>query len=172
MHSIGSTKPATGEKQMGSMHEHLDQRRLADLAADPDFKPANAAEAVDAAIVHLNNLLAKRAVEDNAERAALDVSRRAAFEAIHVDAKPARVAPMKQNDGFTSLQPLGDAEVMVCFSFDGDELSIDGADLPSGHVPIECFTAAMHTQWYRAIDAEQRKESEIDREAAMAGSEE
>ena len=52
------------------------------------------AERIDAAMVQLSGLMAERAVLETATRA-LDVSRRAAFEAIHQDAKPARVAPLQ-----------------------------------------------------------------------------
>jgi len=52
------------------------------------------AERIDAAMLQLSGLLAERAVLETAT-AALDVSRRAAFEAIHQDAKPARCEPMQ-----------------------------------------------------------------------------
>ena len=52
------------------------------------------AAAVDAAMLNLNSLLAERAVLNTATQA-LDVSRRAAFEAIHADAKPARCEPLQ-----------------------------------------------------------------------------
>jgi hypothetical protein len=45
------------------------------------------AERIDAAMLQLSGLLAERAVLETAT-AALDVSRRAAFQAIHADAKP------------------------------------------------------------------------------------
>jgi len=47
------------------------------------------AERIDAAMLQLSGLLAERAVLETAT-AALDVSRRAAFEAIHQDAKPTK----------------------------------------------------------------------------------
>ena len=119
------------------------------------------ADRIDAAMVQLSGLLAERAVLQTAT-AALDVSRRAAFEAIHQDAKPARCEPLQDDDTFTSLQPLGDASVMVCYSFDGADLSIDGVDLDSGFVHIDCFTADIRGQWYRAIRAEERKAAEIE----------
>lgn len=52
------------------------------------------AKRIDAAMVQLNGLLAERAVLETAT-SALDVSRRAAFEAIHQDAPPARCAPLQ-----------------------------------------------------------------------------
>lgn len=52
------------------------------------------ADRIDAAMVQLSGLLAERAVLQTAT-AALDVSRRAAFEAIHQDAKPARCEPLQ-----------------------------------------------------------------------------
>lgn len=74
---------------MGNMHQHLDARRLADLAVDPDYIAKS--EAIDAAMVDLSQKLAERAVLNTAGQA-LDASRRAAFEAIHQDAA-ATVAP-------------------------------------------------------------------------------
>ena len=65
---------------MSDMSSFLDQRRRTDLAADPDYTPKHA-DKVDAAMLHLNSLLAERAVLETATRA-LDVSRHAAFEAI------------------------------------------------------------------------------------------
>jgi hypothetical protein len=47
------------------------------------------AERIDAAMLQLSGLLAERAVLETAT-AALDVSRRAAFQAIHADAKPTK----------------------------------------------------------------------------------
>lgn len=52
------------------------------------------AERIDAAMTQLSGLLAERAVLETATRA-LDVSRRAAFEAIHQDSKPSRCAPLQ-----------------------------------------------------------------------------
>ena len=75
---------------MSDMSQFLDARRPADLAADPDYTPQHA-DKVDAAMLHLNSLLAERAVLNTAGQA-LDASRRAAFEAIRTDAA-ATVAP-------------------------------------------------------------------------------
>lgn len=61
---------------MGHMHEHLDKRRLADLAADPDFMPHRA----DAQIASLQALRAERAVLATAAQA-IDVSQRYCFDA-------------------------------------------------------------------------------------------
>ena len=133
------------------------------------------ADRIDAAMVQLSGLMAERAVLETATRA-LDVSRRAAFEAIRSDAPPVRVPANDDSsidDGsFTSLQPLGDAQVMVEFSFDGTDLSIDGATINGDFVHIDCFTSAVHGQWYRAIRAEEAKDAEIAREAAMARADE
>ena len=52
------------------------------------------AERIDAAMLHLNGLLAERAVFNTAGQA-LDASRRAAFEAITRNAPPARVQPLQ-----------------------------------------------------------------------------
>ena len=126
--------------------------------------PAQRAQAdrIDAAMVQLSGLLAERAVLETATRA-LDVSRRAAFEAIRTDAQPIKTTPTDDGDeGLTSLQPLGDAQVMVCYSSDGIGLDIDGASINGEFVPIDCFTAAVRGQWYRAIKAEERKDAEIE----------
>ena len=120
------------------------------------------AAAVDAAMLNLNSLLAERAVLNTAGQA-LDASRRAAFEAIRTDAQPIKTTPTDDaDDGLTSLQPLGDAQVMVCYSSDGIGLDIDGASINGEFVPIDCFTAAVRGQWYRAIKAEERKDAEIE----------
>ena len=50
------------------------------------------AERIDAAMLQLSGLLAERAVLETATRA-LDVSRRAAFEAIRTDAQPIKTTP-------------------------------------------------------------------------------
>lgn len=52
------------------------------------------AERIDAAMMQLSSLMAERAVLQTAT-AALDVSRRAAFEAIHQDRKPSRCEPLQ-----------------------------------------------------------------------------
>ena len=160
---------------MGHMHEHLDARRLADLAADPDYTPQHA-DKVDAAMLHLNSLLAERAVLNTAGQA-LDASRRAAFEAItnNTQAQPsfdraAGVYPglcgdlraeVEAEEGLTSLQPLGDAQVMVCYSSDGDGLDIDGATINAEFVHADNFSAFVLRQWEKAIRKEERKDAEI-----------
>jgi hypothetical protein len=134
------------------------------------------ADRIDAAMVQLSGLLAERAVLNTAGQA-LDASRRAAFEAItnNTQAQPsfdraAGVYPGLCGDlraevdaegGFTSLQPLGDAQVMVVYSSDGTDLSIDGIMLGGDFVHIDCFTSVVRGQWYRAIRAEERKDAEI-----------
>ena len=85
--------------------------------------PAQRAQAdrIDAAMVQLSGLLAERAVLDTAT-AALDVSRRAAFEAIHQDAKPARCKPLQdtldpdymQSQIVEAREALRNAEFALC----------------------------------------------------------
>ena len=127
------------------------------------------AERIDAAMMQLSGLLAERAVLETAT-AALDVSRRAAFEAIHQDRKPARVIPAYDldDDQFTSTQPLGDASVRVVYSSDGKDLSIDGAQVGDQFLHIDFFTAQVRGDWYRAIRAEERLASASDKAAAAA----
>ena len=106
---------------MGHMHEHLDAKRLASLAQDPDFKPATLDCHIDALMVDLSQKLAERAVLNTATQA-LDVSRRAAFEAIHADAKPARCEPLQdtldpeymQSQIVEAREALRNAETALC----------------------------------------------------------
>lgn len=169
---------------MGNMHEHLDARRLADLAADPDYAPKHS-DKVDAAMLRLNTLLAERAVLNTAGQA-LDASRRAAFEAMtnNAQARPSfdRAAGVYpglcgdlradvddlDGDQFTSTQPLGDASVRVVYSCDGADLSIDGAQVGDQFLHIDFFTAQVRGDWYRAIRAEERMASASDKAAAAA----
>ena len=147
---------------MGNMHEHLDAKRLASLAQDPDYTP-NHADKVDAAMLHLNGLLAERAVLNTAGQA-LDASRRAAFEAIRSDAAPIKTTPTDDpttDDWCTSLQPLGDASVLVAFANDDDGLSIEGAFINAEFVHVDNFSNFVRGQWEKAIRAEERKDAEI-----------
>ena len=85
--------------------------------------PAQRAQAdrIDAAMVQLSGLLAERAVLETATRA-LDVSRRAAFEAITRNAPPARVQPMQdtldpdymQSQIVEAREALRNAETALC----------------------------------------------------------
>lgn len=135
------------------------------------------AERIDAAMLHLSGLLAERAVLETATRA-LDVSRRAAFEAMTANAqarpsfdRAAGVYPglcgdlraqVEAEEGLTSLQPLGDAQVMVCYSIDdNDGLKIDGATINAEFVHVDNFSAFVLRQWEKAIRAEERKSAEI-----------
>lgn len=98
---------------MGHMHEKLDQRRLSDLANDPDFKAAEPEDKITAAMVHLSALLAERAVLGTAT-AALDVSRRAAWEAIAADAAPVRIAPIQDTlDPEYMLEQIAEARALL-----------------------------------------------------------
>lgn len=150
--------------------QHLDAGRKADLARDPNHCKA---EQIGAAMLHLNGLLAERAVLNTAGQA-LDASRRDAFEAIRTDAQPIKTTPAdSSDDGPTSLQPLGDAHVMICYSFnDNDGMAIDGATINAEFVHATNFSAFVLSQWEKAIRAEERKSAEIDRETALARSEE
>ena len=161
---------------------HLDPSRLADLARDPNHCKA---QQIDAAMLHLNGLLAERAVLNTAGQA-LDASRRAAFEAMtnNTQAKPSfdRAAGVYpglcgdlraeandlDDDQFTSTQPLGDASVRVVYSSDGKDLSIDGAQVGDQFLHIDFFTAQVRGDWYRAIRAEERLASASDKAAAAA----
>ena len=122
------------------------------------------AAAVDAAMVQLSGLLAERAVLNTATQA-LDVSRRAAFEAIRTDAQPIKTTPTEDpttDDWCTSLQPLGDASVLVAFDSDETGLSVQGCFIGGEFVHIDCFTNSIRGQWYRAIRAEEIKNAEIE----------
>lgn len=148
---------------MGRAHHHEVSAAMSQLL-DSLLTPQQRAQAdrIGAAMMQLSGLLAERAVLETATRA-LDVSRRAAFEAIRSDAAPIKQTPADSiDDGLTSLQPLGDAQVMVCYSSDGDGLDIDGASINGEFVHIDCFTAEIRGQWYRAIKAEERKDAEIE----------
>lgn len=146
---------------MSDMSQFLDKRRLDDLAADPDYIAKS--EKIDAKMGELSYLLAERAVLNTAGQA-LDASRRAAFEAMCTDAAPIRTTPAEDpttDDWCTSLLPLGDAQVMVCYSSDGTDLSVEGAMINAEFVHIDCFTSVVRGQWYRAIRAEEAKDAEI-----------
>ena len=127
--------------------------------------PAQRAQAdrIDAAMVQLSGLLAERAVLQTATQA-LDVSRRAAFEAIRTDAQPIKTTPTDDpttDDWCTSLQPLGDASVLVAFANDDDGLSIEGAFINAEFVHIDCFSADVCREWKKAIRSEEIKDAEI-----------
>lgn len=140
---------------MGHMHEHLDKRRLADLAADPDFMPR-----------------AERATLNTAGQA-INAAMRAGYQATHPETAQAQAlaAVAAEDDSFESLQPLGQASVMVGYSFNGTDLSVDGATINGEFVHIDCFTSGVRGQWYRAIQAEERKAAEIDKWTAQESDE-
>ena len=147
---------------MGHMHEHLDAKRLASLAQDPDYTP-NHADKVDAAMLHLNGLLAERAVFNTAGQA-LDASRRDAFQAIQRDTAPVRVVVAYEDDlddgQFTSAQSLGDhATVSVVYRSDDEGLRIEGAIFNRQFVSIDFFTEQVRCDWYAAISSEERLSS-------------
>ena len=143
------------------------------------------ADRIDAAMLQLSALRAERVVLETAA-AALDVSRRAAFEVVtnNAQARPSfdRAAGVYpglcgdlraevddlDDDQFTSTQPLGDASVRVVYSFDGTDLSIDGAQVGDQFIAIDFFTAQVRGDWYRAIRAEERLASASDKAAAAA----
>ena len=143
------------------------------------------ADRIDAAMLQLSALRAERVVLETAA-AALDVSRRAAFEVVtnNAQARPSfdRAAGVYpglcgdlraevddlDDDQFTSTQPLGDASVRVVYSCDGKDLSIDGAQVGDQFLHIDFFTAQVHGDWYRAIRAEERLASASDKAAAAA----
>ena len=121
------------------------------------------ADRIDAAMVQLSGLLAERAVLQTATQA-LDVSRRAAFEAIRSDVAPIKTTLTDDpttDDWCTSLQPLGDASVLVAYDSDETGLSVQGCFVGGEFVHIDCFTAEICGQWYRAIRAEEIKDAEI-----------
>ena len=155
---------------MGRAHHHEVSAAMSAML-ESLLTPAQRAQAdrIDAAMVQLSGLLAERAVLETATRA-IDVSRRAAFEAIHQDHKPARVIRDDgfDDDQFTSTQPLGDASVRVVYSFDGTDLSIDGAQVGDQFIAIDFFTSQVRGDWYRAIRAEESLASASDKAAAAA----
>ena len=66
------------------------------------------------------------------------------------------------DDNLTSLQPLGDATVMVVYSWDSNEsLAIDGIMLGGELANIENFSNHVRGQWEKAIRAEECKAAEI-----------
>lgn len=134
---------------------------------------ADAAElAAEAAMRNLRRAQAERAVLATAAQA-IDVSRRYCFDADY--GVPTLHQMDQRNDApdnsLTSLQPLGDAHVLVCYSWDSNNsLSIDGVMFGGEIVHIDNFSSFVCGQWYRAISAEERKDAEIARETAMARS--
>ena len=66
------------------------------------------------------------------------------------------------DDEFTSLQPLGDARVLVAYSFtSNNDVSVDGITIGGDFVDAENFSSFVRGMWRRAIEAEERKDAEI-----------
>lgn len=133
------------------------------------------AAAADAAMLNLNTLRAERAVLHTAAQA-MNAALRPAFDADYGVPTDHPLDPRNgsmDDDSFTSLQPLGDASVMVVYTFTGNnDVSVDGIMIGGEFVDAENFSQFVRGMWRRAIEAEERKNAEIDREAAMAGSDE
>lgn len=143
------------------MSSNLDAARLADLARDP-YSHGDAATVAHAA---LRAAQAQRAVLNTAAQA-IDVSQRHCFDADYGSYTGSPLDPRSDvtDDGCTSLQPLGDARVMVSYSWDSNEsLSIDGATIGGEFVGVDNFSNHVRGQWEKAIKAEEAKDAEIAR---------
>lgn len=57
-------------------------------------------------------------------------------------------------DECTSLQPLGNAEVLVCFTWSAGEPVIEGAYVNADIVDVNCFAERVVQQWTAAIAKE------------------
>ncbi len=116
------------------------------------------------AIHTLQALRAERAVLHTAAQA-MNAALRPCFDADYGAPTTHALDPRNgsmDDDSFTSLQPLGDAQVMVVYSFDGNtDLSIDGVMLGGEFVDIDNFSSHVRGQWFKAIRAEERKAAEI-----------
>jgi len=142
--------------------QHLDAGRKADLASDPNHCKAHQ---IDPAIQTLQALRAERVLFGIAAQA-IDASQRPCFDPDYGVPTTHPLDPRNDSmddDSFTSLQPLGDASVLVVYSFDGNtDLSIDGVMLGGEFVHIDNFTSHVRGVWFRAIRAEERKAAEIE----------
>ena len=59
----------------------------------------------------------------------------------------------------TSLQPLGDASVMVCYDDFNGGIYVTGVDMDDGFVPASEFAPHVIERWELDIDAELRREA-------------
>lgn len=138
---------------------------------------------VDPQIANLEGLLAERAVLNSAGQA-IDAAMRPCFD-LATGTYPGLSGDLRRpydtefcgfmghpldprsdsaDDGLTSLQPLGDARVLVCYSWDSNEsLSIDGATINGEMVDAGNFSNCVRSQWEKAIRAEEAKSAEIAR---------
>ena len=164
------------------MSSNLDAARLADLARDTNSH----GDAATVAHAALREAQAQRAVLNTAGQA-IDAEMRPCFD-IATGTYPGLSGDLRRPydadygsytgspldprtdvtdvtyDGFTSLQPLGDARVIVCYSLDSNEsLSIDGATIGGEFVSIDNFSNHVRGQWEKAIKAEEAKDAEIAR---------
>ena len=104
----------------------------------------------------------------NTVKDAIGASQRPIFDADYGSPSAHQLDPRNgslDDDSFTSLQPFGDARVLVVYSFDGNaDLSIDGVMLEGkfgDFVDAENFPTFVLGQWLKAIKAEERKAAEI-----------
>lgn len=121
------------------------------------------ANAIDAAMLNLDSLRAERATLNTAGQA-IDAALRPCFDADYGVPTLHPLDPRNDStdDGFTSLQPLGDAMVLVSFSWDSNEsVSIDGALIGGDFVGIDNFSNFVRGQWEKALRVEERKDAEI-----------
>lgn len=121
------------------------------------------ADAADAAMLNLNGLRAERALLHIAAQA-IDASQRPGFDADYGTPTDHPLDPRNDasDDEFTSLQPLGDARVLVSYSFtSNNDVSVDGITIGGDFVDAENFSQFVRGMWRRAIEAEERKDAEI-----------
>ena len=127
---------------MATMHTYLDQSRRDSLAQDP-----------------------ARQVDMAAAEVAMEALRKA--QAAHPDLQRRQMPEPDPLDpdtmtNCTSLQPFGDASVMVCYDDEGS-ISVTGVDLDDGFVPASEFAAHVVARWERDIAAEVRCEAAMAR---------
>ena len=161
------------------MSSNLDAARLADLARDPNSH----GDAATVAHAALRAAQAQRATLNTAGQA-IDAAMRPCFD-IATGTYPGLSGDLRRpydadygsytghgmdprsdvtDDGCTSLQPLGDARVMVSYSWDSNNsLSIDGATIGAEFVSVDNFSNHVRGQWEKAIKAEEAKDAEIAR---------
>jgi hypothetical protein len=69
-------------------------------------------------------------------------------------------------DSRESQQALGDATVMVAYCGDVDGVEIEGVNMPTGFVPVECFSARVIDAWREEISRELQAEAQQANDAA------
>lgn len=127
---------------------------------------ADAAEAAaEAAMRNLRRAQAERATLNSAGQA-IDAAMRPCFD-IATGVYPGLCGDLRAEvdaeEGVTSLQPLGDAQVMVVYSRDSNNsLTIDGATINGEFVSVDNFSTFVRGQWEKALRSEERKAAEIE----------